>query len=148
MSFESSAHKVMVGEEPLIYVVARDITERKQLEEERICTQWLRALGERSAGVSHNLNNMLSTVLGPAQLLLRLSDDPEVRREAEEIIASARRARDLVQRLNQAVRGEPESEFYPVPVEAVVEKAVQAARPRWQDEARAVDLHDRRAEKR
>ena len=34
LTFESTAHKVMVGEETLIYVVAHDITEHKRTEEE------------------------------------------------------------------------------------------------------------------
>ena len=120
--------------------MGRDLTDRKRMQEELIRTQRLRAVGEVAAGVSHNLNNMLSIVLGPAQLLLRISDDPDVRREAEEIIASGRRARDLVQRLNQAVCFKVEATLYAVSVNEVVEQAVQTTRPRWQDEARAQGL--------
>ena len=120
-----------------LLAVGQDITERKQMEQELIRLERLRAVGELSAGISHNLNNMLSTVLGPAQLLLRLSEEPDIRREAEEIIDSGRRARDLVQRLSQAVRGEPEGTLYGVSVNEVVQQVVQASRPRWQDEAEA-----------
>jgi PAS domain S-box-containing protein len=116
---------------------SEDITERKQMEEERIHTQRLRAVSELAAGVSHNLNNMLTGVLGPAQLLERYSDDPRVLQEAEEIIAGARRARDLVQRLNLAARGADETERVPVPVNQIIRDAIQAARPRWKDEAEA-----------
>jgi PAS domain S-box-containing protein len=116
---------------------SEDITKRRQLEEERIHTQRLRAVSELAAGVSHNLNNMLTGVLGPAQLLKRYSDDPRVLQEAEEIIAGARRARDLVQRLNQAVRGADETERVAVPANQVIRDAIQAARPRWKDEAEA-----------
>jgi two-component system, cell cycle sensor histidine kinase and response regulator CckA len=112
-----------------------DVTERRQLEEERIHTQRLRAIGELAAGVSHNLNNMLTGVLGPAQLLEHYSDDPRVLQEAEEIIAGALRARDLVLRLNQAVRGADETERVPVPINQVIQDAIQVARPRWKDEA-------------
>jgi len=117
--------------------VLRDITERKQMEEERIRTQRLRALTELAAGVSHNLNNMLVSVLGPAQLLKRKTDAPELLREADNIIAGARRARDLVQRLNRAVQGKEETELVPVPINPVISDAIQAARPRWKDESEA-----------
>ena len=115
----------------------REITERKQLEEERIHTQRFRAIGELAAGVSHNLNNMLVSVLGPAQLLTRYSDDPRVLQEAETIIAGARRASDLVLRLNQAVRGAEKIERVPVLANKVIQDAIQVARPRWKDEAEA-----------
>jgi len=73
--------------------------------------------------------------LGPAQLLIRKTDTPELLREADYIIAGARRARDLVRRLNRAVRGEKETERMPVPVNRVIQDAIQAARPRWKDES-------------
>lgn len=43
-----------------------DITARKQMEQELIHLERLRAVGELSAGVSHNLNNILTNVMGPA----------------------------------------------------------------------------------
>ena len=46
-----------------------EIAERKRMEQELIRLERLRALGEMSAGVSHNLNNILTGVLGPAQIL-------------------------------------------------------------------------------
>ena len=125
------------GRVSTVQVIAKDITEKKQMEEELIHTQRLRAVSELAAGVSHNLNNMLTGVLGPAQLLERYSDDPRVLRDAEAIIAGARRARDLVQRLNLAARGADETERVPVPVNQIIRDAIQAARPRWKDEAEA-----------
>ena len=111
-----------------------DITERRQMAQAQIGMQRLRAARDLAVGVSHNLNNMLTTVLGPAHLILRLSDDPEVRREAEEILSAAGRARDLVQRLNQAVSGQTDGALCGVPVNQVVPPAVQAGQHRWQDE--------------
>ena len=112
-----------------------DITECKRMEAELIRLERLRALGEMSAGVSHNLNNILTSVLGPAQILQRISDDPQVRREAESIIAATRRARDLVHRLHLSTRGVAEDELQPMQVNKVIEEAVQMARPRWKDES-------------
>ena len=37
----------------------RDITERKQMEQQLVQTERLRALGEMAAGMAHNLNNTL-----------------------------------------------------------------------------------------
>ena len=117
-----------------------DITERKQMERELVRTERLRALGEMAQGISHNLNNMLTSVLGPAQLIQRCTDDPEVLREAEEIVLGAQRARDLVRRLDQAVRVEEEATLYGVAVNEAVQEAVQTTRPRWKDASEAGNL--------
>ena len=110
------------------------IGERKRLEQEIIHLERMRASGELAAGVSHNLNNMLTAVLGPAQLLLRRSDDPGIRREADTILTAGRRARDLVSRLNQAVRAERADHLVPVSLNEQVLEVVEMARPRWKDE--------------
>jgi len=117
-----------------------DFTARKQMEQELIRTQRLRALGELATGVSHNLNNMLSMVLGPAQLIQRLSGDPHVLYEAQTIITGAENASDLMQRLNQAVRGEPAGMRSLVSVNERVEQAIRATQPRWKDESEARGL--------
>ena len=112
----------------------REIAERRQIEQELVRTQRLRAVGELSAGISHNLNNILTSVLGPAQLLERRTNDPAILREAHDIIAAARRARDLVHRLHLSVRTEEEDELQPVAINEIVQEVVQSTRPRWKDE--------------
>ena len=115
----------------------QDLAERERLERELIRLERLRAVGELSAGVSHNLNNILTSVLGPAQLLKRKTDDPDLLREADEIISSAQRARDLVHELHLSVRTAGEESLTPVSVDQVIQQAIQASRPRWKDEAEA-----------
>ena len=115
-------------------LVFHDIIERKQMEQELVRLERLRALSEMSAGVSHNLNNILTSALGPAQMLLRDSDDPNVIAEAERIVAATRRARDLVHQQVLSTRGVAEGDLQPVQVNRIVQEAVQTARPRWKDE--------------
>ena len=116
----------------------KEIRTRTSMEEQLIRTQRLRTVTELSAGVSHNLNSILTCVLGPAQLIRRMTDDPDIVREIDDIISSATRARDLVSRLNQAVRG-GDDRTGPVAVPGVIADAVHAARPRWKDEPEAGD---------
>jgi len=103
--------------------IGTDITHRKQLEDEIVRIERLKALGELAAGVSHNLNNMLTDVLGPAELLKL------------DIVTSATRARDLVRQLNQVVRRDVEYTLEPVDINTVINQAIRATRPRWGDEA-------------
>lgn len=113
----------------------REIAEREQMERELIRVQRLRAVEELSAGFCHNVNNILTGVLGPAQLIKRFTTDPRVREEAEGIIAGALRAGDLVSRLARAVRDEPERTLHPVSINEAVQQAIHSTRPRWKDQS-------------
>ena len=115
-------------------VLIHDITLRKRGEEEQIRTQRLRAIGELSAGISHNLNNILTGILAPADILLEKARDPDDRRELERVVGAAIRARDLVRRLNDVVRDAGEERISGVDVTDVINAAVLAARPKIKDE--------------
>ena len=113
------------------------INERKQMEEELIRTQRLRAVGELSAGVSHNLNNILTGILMPAQLLKLTTDDPQIHQEVDEIVTYGQRAKDLVHRLHLSVRGIEEDRLQPISVNEIIQEAIQIARPKWKDGSEA-----------
>ncbi len=87
---------------------SRDFTEFKQLEQQLIQSVKLAALGQMIAGVSHELNNPLTAILGIGELLKeRLSaprpgnsaPDPSVTRQLELVNEQARRAAEIVQNL-------------------------------------------------
>jgi PAS domain S-box-containing protein len=113
-----------------------NITSRKRFEEQQVQTQRLRAIGELSAGVSHNLNNMLTAIMGPAELIKMDADDEQVRKHADMIIAATLRASNLIQRLSETVLQRSDGvDLQPVNICETVEKAVQSAQPRWKDQA-------------
>jgi K+-sensing histidine kinase KdpD len=98
-------------------ITARDLTlldpladqvslaiERDQRATESVRTERLRSIGELSAGISHNLNNILTGVLVPAQMLKMTVDDPQVLELATMIISAGERASDLVQELYRSVK--------------------------------------------
>jgi signal transduction histidine kinase/CheY-like chemotaxis protein len=85
----------------------QDITQRKRGEEETARlqaqihqAQKLESIGRLAGGVAHDLNNLLSPVLGYGEMLLDWAggDDPRTG-PLEEIIKAARRARDLIRQL-------------------------------------------------
>ena len=114
-----------------------EIEERRQTERELVRLERLRALGEMSAGVSHNLNNLLVGIIGPSEMLLSDLQDPDSQELVRMIHIASRRAADLVQRLHKAVQVESEVALEPVSVDEVVAEAVHTTRPRWKDEAQA-----------
>jgi len=134
---EIQISETRIGERLLFTAALRDISERKQMEYERVRTQRQRAMGDLSAGVSHNLNNILTGILLPADLLTSRINDPELLKDAEIILASAIRARDLINRLHLSTRGIEEGGLQPVDVNKIAAEAVQVIRPRWKDESEA-----------
>ena len=123
-----------------VYVlgVGRNVTERKQTERELIRLERLHALEEMARGVAHNFNNILVGVLGYAQLIEMQSRDQGAVDNARQIVESALRAKDLVQRLNLSVGRS--SENPPEQVDSIGEvvlEAIETSRPKWQDEMQA-----------
>jgi two-component system, cell cycle sensor histidine kinase and response regulator CckA len=62
----------------------RDISERKQFEEERLKTQKLEAVGTLAGGIAHDFNNLLQGVFGYISLAKLTWDDKEKSRAAFE----------------------------------------------------------------
>jgi signal transduction histidine kinase/ActR/RegA family two-component response regulator len=77
----------------------RDREAREQLEEELAHARRLEALGRLAGGVAHDLNNLLSPILGNASLALERAPAGELREDLEDIRDAAQRARGLTQQL-------------------------------------------------
>ena len=55
--------------------IARDITERKRLEEELLQSQKMDAVGRLAGGIAHDFNNILTAILGYSDLIISQIDD-------------------------------------------------------------------------
>ncbi len=55
--------------------IARDITERKRLEEELLQSQKMDAVGRLAGGIAHDFNNILTAILGYSDLLIGQIDE-------------------------------------------------------------------------
>ncbi|MCJ8499494.1 CHASE2 domain-containing protein [Desulfatitalea alkaliphila] len=78
--------------------IAKDITQRKHLENQLEQSKKMEAIGTLAAGVAHDLNNILSgLVTYPELLLLDLPDDDPMREKIETIRHSGQRAAEIVQ---------------------------------------------------
>jgi PAS domain S-box-containing protein len=78
----------------------RDISRRKQLEQQVLQSQKMETVGRLAGGVAHDFNNLLTAILGYADLLVDSHDEHDPRRaDAIEVRTAALRASVLTRQL-------------------------------------------------
>ncbi len=90
-----------------ILSVDTDITEKKSLEQQFLRAQRLESLGSLASGIAHDLNNVLTPIVGAAQLLpLTLPNlDARNQRLLNMLIESSKRGSGLVKQILTFARG-------------------------------------------
>jgi len=97
---EASVREIEYRDGSAVLGVLRDVTEQRSLKEQLLMAQKMESVGRLSGGVAHDLNNLLTPILGYGELVL--SDIPPeggMREPVQEIMQAALRARDLVRQL-------------------------------------------------
>ena len=85
---------------PVVILNYRDVTERRELEEQLLHAQKLEAVGRLAGGVAHDFNNLLTAIGGYAEFLIAGFDADDPRREdALEIARASTRAAALTGQL-------------------------------------------------
>lgn len=80
--------------------LSRELAERYRLEQRLQSTRRLASLGRLAGGVSHEINNALTTVLGFAQLAQMASrDDARMQADLGEVVRAGRRAASITHQL-------------------------------------------------
>jgi PAS domain S-box-containing protein len=80
--------------------VARDLTERRRLEDQLRRSQTLEATGQLAAGVAHDFNNILTVILGGCEVTeAALEPDSPARLDVRQMAEAARRGASLTRQL-------------------------------------------------
>jgi PAS domain S-box-containing protein len=88
------------GTPPRLRGIYRDVTERKRVEDHLRRAERMQAAGRLAGGVAHEVNNMMTGVIGFSEFLLRSLDADDARRtEVAEIIKAGTRAADVTRQL-------------------------------------------------
>jgi PAS domain S-box-containing protein len=137
--------------------IIRDISKRKQMEEELvkkevdirmirreladfeknlIQSERSRALGDISAGVAHQFNNILMVVRGMTELaILNLSDRAKVQEFLQKIKLGTIDGEHIVHRLQEFARRSSSETNQPISVNDSILMSVEITQPKWKDES-------------
>ena len=96
---EVQAKTIQLGERSLRVTAIRDISERKNLEEQVRQAQRMESIGRLAGGVAHDFNNLLTVILSLVRLLTRVPRSAADRDDLEQIQTAAERAAELTQQL-------------------------------------------------
>jgi PAS domain S-box-containing protein len=116
------------GKVVAVISVARDITERRGLEEQLRQAQKMEAIGTLAGGIAHDFNNILGIILGNTELAL--DDVPEwnpAQHNLHEVRDACMRAKDLVRQILAFTR-KAEQELKAVKIGPLVEAALRLLR--------------------
>lgn len=100
-------------------LVAKDITEYKNLQAQLLHTEKLAAVGELASGVAHELNNPLCGLMGFTELLYQREIDEKKKDIFAKMFKEEQRAQKIIQNLLSFVRANKQ-EMMPVEVNKII----------------------------
>ena len=132
---EATTVSIRYNDEDCLLVFARDITRRKQMEQEKTemeaqlrQQQKLEAIGTLAGGVAHEINNPINGIMNYAQIVQEdLGQDSPETEFLQGIIQESQRVAEIVRNLLQFSRLEKQS-FSPARIEDIVNRTVSLVR--------------------
>jgi len=116
--------------------VGRDLSERKQAEEEKEHlekqlrrAQKLETIGTLAGGIAHDFNNILAPIMGYADMaLLNLNESDPLFNDLNQILKGTYRAKELVEQILLFSK-QTEKEREPLALQTVIKEALKLLRP-------------------
>jgi two-component system sensor kinase FixL len=121
---------------PFFTAVIRDVSERKELQSKLAQSERLAAVGELAAGVAHEINNPINTMINCAQLI-QDGDEPE--HNGRIIIEEGGRIADIVRALLQFARDDRD-QAQPTSLAEVVDRTMSLIGESWKRHGIHLDL--------
>ena len=127
--------------------IARDITERKRIQQQLLQSEKLRSLGELAGGVAHDFNNVLAAILGRVQLLKNQFKPPDDKKEKRKSMLDLIRCLDIIEKASldgaETVRRIQEfsrkrvddKDFTRVDINTLLDDALEFTKVRWKNDA-------------
>lgn len=99
--------RVQVDHQSRILVIARDVTERRKLEQQLRQSQKMEAIGQLTGGLAHDFNNLLAIVVGNLDLLSEQNRNPTDHELVKTALDAALQGAELTRQLLAFSRKQP-----------------------------------------
>jgi PAS domain S-box-containing protein len=109
---------------PAVELLWLDLTEKNRILRQMVQNERLRAIGEMTAMVAHNFNNLLAVILGRAQLLQSRTKEAAIMKGLEVIRTAATQGGEIVKRIQEFSGETTEMQFREVNAAAVMREVV------------------------
>jgi signal transduction histidine kinase len=117
-----------------LYTAAQHaLADLQRAQDELIRTEKLRGLGQMAAGIAHDLNNTLATILGQTELLRLRARQPEVDEGLQTLQTAASDGAQVVRRLQEFARQRGGGPLSPCDLSRLAPDALEITRPHWQE---------------
>jgi PAS domain S-box-containing protein len=132
---EIIAREIDFDGEPGVQVWIRDITERKQADDEKRLlelqlqqAQKMEAIGTLAGGIAHDFNNILAAIIGYTEIAgLQVANDDKVKESLNEVLKAGHRAKNLVNQILAFSRPVDEGRK-PIQVTSIMKEALKLLR--------------------
>jgi PAS domain S-box-containing protein len=115
--------------EPLGLIHSRDVTDRRNLERQVLQAQQYEIAGRATAAFAHDINNLLTAVVGHIEILADARDTGATRATREHLLSACARVGSYARRLVQQVRPHPETLPRRCDAHAVLAELTQLIQP-------------------
>ena len=141
---ELSISSYKTEDEQLAFIgIARDLTERKRIEETLLRSEKMKSMGLITSGVAHEFNNILAIVKGFAlQIKKKCKDDKKLEKRVDTIIKASLDGAEIVRRMREYTNIEIDNtNFVPTDIRNLIKQVIEFTMPRWQNIAHANGIH-------
>jgi len=143
LSSFASQVSIFIENAQLFSDLKKTLKELRQVQDQAIQAEKLRAMGEMASGVAHDFNNILAVILGNIQLLLHQQENirPEEIRERLRVIEQASKdGAETIRRIQEFTGVKREKEFVSLSLNELIKEVAVITAPRWKDQAQRKDI--------
>ena len=124
---------------PVFVAIILDITERMKMEGALLQSEKLKAIGVVASGISHEINNVFSIIMGRAEILNGgVKDDSELERGLSSIIKASENGAAIVNKMLAFAKSEAKTSNYKfIDISLLIKDAIDFTEPRWKNMAQS-----------
>lgn len=119
---------LQVEEISRIGLLMRDVTQEKRLQDQLALAEKLSGLGKLSAGIAHEMNNPLYSIMGYTEAVLDEKDPEKIKSYAEKVLNSARHMAAIILNLSGYTRSNMKDQYRDVQINERLDGAIEIAR--------------------